>query len=372
MLAALTGCGKDERTGTAPQQPGKGESPPAGDPRGDGGPVKEETPAQGRPEPEQPPAKPEPAQPTAKQEDTKAPTEPESPPEKPEPAQPHSPPAEPEPIITQARSRPDMVVAGGGSPEQLVRKALEPLGGIESFVKPGDKVVLKPNIAWYRTPQQAANTNPDVVAAVVSLCVGAGAKSVTVVEHTRDPWKMSFNASGIEKAVKGAGGRIYAATREDMYTEIAVPQGKAIEWELVVTDILEADVFINLPVAKVHDGAGAVVGMKNLMGTIWQPRRYHSNVNGLHQCIADLNTVLKADLIIADCYRVLLTEGPKGPGKVGNPGKVVAGTDPVAVDSYCLRFLNLKPGDVPYLKLAHETGLGEIDTSRLRVQTLAV
>jgi uncharacterized protein (DUF362 family) len=287
-----------------------------------------------------------------------------------EPAKPEA--AQPKPTSPKTKAFPDLVVAETGDPAQLVEKALEGLGGIKRFVQPGAKVVLKPNIAWYRTPEQAANTNPDLVKAVVQLCKKAGAKSVTVVEHTRDPWQACFQASGIQKAVEEAGGRIYAATRKAMFSEVDVPGGKAIEQELVATDILEADVFINLPVAKVHDAAGAVIGMKNLMGSIWYPQAYHLNLKGgLHQCIADLSKAVKPNLIIADCYRVLLTGGPKGPGKIGNPGKVVAGTDPVAVDSYCLRFLNLKPDDVPYLKLAHEAGLGENDVSHLSVQTVS-
>lgn len=279
----------------------------------------------------------------------------------------------PELADPKPQASPDLVVAGGGNPAQLVEKALEALGGIKKFVRPGSKVVLKPNIGWYRTPEQAANTNPDLVAAVVRLCLGAGAKSVTVVEHTRDPWQACFQASGIKKAVEDAGGRIYAATRKEMFTEVPVRRGKAIDRELVASDVLQADVLINLPVTKVHDATGAVIGMKNLMGTIWNPPGYHLNLKGgLNQCIADLNTVVKPQLIIADCYRVLLTGGPKGPGKVGNPGKVVAGTDPVAVDSYCLRFLNLKVDDVPHIKLAHEAGLGEMDLSRLQITSVSV
>lgn len=290
-----------------------------------------------------------------------------------DPAKPTPHPSQPEPANPKPQPSPDLVVAEGGNPAQLVEKALEALGGIKKFVRPGSKVVLKPNIAWYRTPEQAANTNPELVAAVVRLCQQAGAKSVTVVEHTRDPWQACFQASGIKKAVEEAGGRIYAATRKEMYTEVPVPKGKAIQQELIAADILEADVLINLPVAKVHDATGAVIGMKNLMGTIWHPQGYHLNLKGgLNQCIADLSTVVKPHLIIADCYRVLLTGGPKGPGKVGNPGKVVAGTDPVAVDSYCLRFLNLKLDDVPHIGLAHQAGLGETDTSRLRVQMVSV
>jgi uncharacterized protein (DUF362 family) len=112
--------------------------------------------------------------------------------------------------------------------------------------------------------------------------------------------------------------------------------------------------------------------MKNLMGTVLRPGSYHVNLRGgLQQCIADLSTVLRPNLIIADCYRVLVTGGPKGPGRVDTPGKVVAGVDPVAVDSYCMRFLNLKPEDIPHIKLAHQAGVGQMDTSHLRIQTVS-
>ena len=268
---------------------------------------------------------------------------------------------------------PDLAAIQGDSPRALVETALDSLGGIKRFVRPGSKVVIKPNIAWYRTPEQAANTNPEVVETVVRLCREAGAKSVTVLDHTLDPWQACFQASGIQKAVENAGGRIYCPSREDMYTEVPVPQGKAISKELVVTDVLQADVFINLPIAKVHNAAGACVGLKNLMGVIWNRGAYHMNTRGgLSQCIADLSTVVKPHLIVADCYRVLLTNGPKGPGKIGDARTIVAGTDPVAVDSFCLRFLNLTPDDVPHIKLAHRAGLGEISIPRLRVHTASI
>ena len=350
VLAGLAGCGREEKeAGVGARPAGEGTNSPDGAQTQPQAPQEQAGAGQSQTEKAQTPA-----QKTA------------------EPAQASQHASQTEPASQSAQPLPDLLVAEGGSPARLVEKTLEGLGGIKRFVKPGNKVVLKPNIAWYRTPEQAANTNPDIVAAVVRLCLGAGAKSVTVVEQTRDPWQACFQASGIQKAVEQAGGRIYAATRKEMYSEVPVPRGKAIDRESIVSDILQADVFINIPIVKVHDSAVAVGGMKNLMGTVFRPGSYHVNLRGgLQQCIADLSTVVRPNLIIADCYRVLVTGGPKGPGRVDTPGKVVAGIDPVAVDSYCMRFLNLKPEDVPHIKLAHQAGVGQMDTSHFRIQTVS-
>jgi len=248
----------------------------------------------------------------------------------------------------------------------MVVAALGALGGIEAFVHSGDFVVIKPNIGWQRTPEQAANTNPEVVSAVVELCKKAGARRVLVVEHTCDtPSSICFEMSGIEKAVKAAGGEIIAANQEGMYRSIEIPYGKTLTSAKVIREIQEANCFINLPIAKTHSQARLTVGLKNLMGVVWDRQEWHQK--NLSQCIADYATVVQPHLTIVDAIRILVTNGPKGPGETKDTHQIIAAVDPVAADTYAATLFNMKPGDVEYLPKAQELGLGETNLDRVKV-----
>ncbi len=253
----------------------------------------------------------------------------------------------------------------GRSIKEKVRAAVEAIGGIKRFVKPGSRVVLKPNAAFARSPEVGANTHPEVVEAVAELCYKAGAKEVMIFEHTVDPAAVAFKLSGMEAMAQRARIRLISADNRRFYRKVRIPEGKRIREDEIVAEVLEADVLINLPVCKAHSAAGVSLGMKNLMGLIWNRGRYHAL--GLHQCIADLSTVLRPALIVLDATRCLLTNAPKGPGKVIKPGLVVAGTDPVGVDAYGCRILGRRPENVGHVRMAHEMGLGEIDLSKFEV-----
>jgi uncharacterized protein (DUF362 family) len=238
---------------------------------------------------------------------------------------------------------------------------------MSAFVRRGDFVVVKPNAAWARTPEQAASTHPDVVAAVVEMCKEAGAGRVVVTDHPIDqPADMVFAMTGIRDASEKAGARVAAATNESMYRSIPVPGGKILDKEQVIKDVLKADVLINLAKAKVHSATTLTLGMKNLMGTIWNPQAWHVS-SSLHQCIADFAAAVTPDLVIVDATRVLVTNGPKGPGETKDLGQVIAGTDQVAVDAYAATLFGIRPRQVEHIRLAAEKGLGEIDFSKVRV-----
>jgi uncharacterized protein (DUF362 family) len=259
-----------------------------------------------------------------------------------------------------------VTVASTGSPREMVINALKPLGGIEKFVKKGTFVVIKPNIGWQRTPEQAANTNPEVVATVVELCKKAGASRVLVIEHTCDePSQLVFDISGIEKAVKAAGGEIIAANQEGMYEDIQIPMGKALKSAKVISEIRRADCFINIPVAKDHGSAKLTIGMKNMMGTVWDRGNWHRS--GLHQSIADYSTVIRADLTIVDAIKIMTAGGPKGPGPLKNTNQILASVDPVAIDAYTTTLFDLKPEDIDYIMKAKDHGLGEADLKLIKV-----
>lgn len=262
-----------------------------------------------------------------------------------------------------------IAVASGGKPDELTRRAIDALGGMKGFVKPGDKVVVKPCIAWARTPEQASNTNPAVVAEIVRMCREAGAKEVLVLDHTVDSPRDSYRMSGIEDAARDAGAKVIRDVRERAFKEIKVPKGKVLRSMRVevVEEVLEADVLINVPASKNHSAAILSLGMKNLMGTIKDRQAWH-NTQNLHQCIADFLTALRPHLTVLDATRVLLTGGPKGPGRIKEAGQVIAGTDPVAVDSYGATLFGMSGSKIPYIVAAKALGIGELDLRKVQIK----
>ena len=265
---------------------------------------------------------------------------------------------------------PTIIVASKKSPAALVRAAVDALGGMKKFVKPGNTVVLKPNIAWARKPEQAANTNPEVVAEVVRLCKSAGAREVKVIDHIIDPGEAAvLKISGIGPAAQAAGARVISAGSLAMYQRVNLKRGKVLKTAEVLRDLMRADVWINVPIAKVHSGTTVTLGCKNLMGIVWDRGAWHQSAS-LDQCIADFAAQFRPKLVILDAVRTLLTNGPKGPGRTATPGIVVAGTDPLAVDAYGVTLLGRKPQDIGHIRLAYASGVGEMRLDRIKIRNV--
>lgn len=236
---------------------------------------------------------------------------------------------------------PDLVAVMGGEPAAMLDKALEALDGIGKFVKKGQKVVIKPNIGWDRAPEMAGNTNPELVAALVKKCLGAGAQKVTVFDHTCDNWQKCYETSGISEAVKKAGGIMMPGNDEKYYKEVAIPGGVTLKNAKIHESLIEADVWINVPVLKNHGGAKLTCAMKNYMGIVWDRRYFHSN--DLQQCIADICTWNKKPVLnIVDAYRIMHKNGPQGKSlsDVAQLKTLIASTNIVATDTAALRFFN--------------------------------
>ena len=160
----------------------------------------------------------------------------------------------------------DLVAVLGGEPETMFRKAIAEMGGMEKFIKKGDKVVVKPNIGWDKVPELAANTNPKLVAEVVRQCFKAGASEVTVFDHTCDDWRKCYTNSGIEAAAKAAGAKVVPAHQESYYRQVSLPNGKSLKTTKIHEAIVNCDKWINIPVLKNHGGAQMTISMK----TIWE------------------------------------------------------------------------------------------------------
>lgn len=238
-------------------------------------------------------------------------------------------------------SVPDLVAVMGGEPEVMLDKALDALGGIEKYIKKGQKVVIKPNIGWDRTPEMAGNTNPKLVKALVQKCLAAGAEKVTVFDHTCDNWQKCYETSGIEKAAKEAGAVVMPANDEKYFKEVSIPQGKTLKSAKIHEALIEADVWINVPILKNHGGAKMTCAMKNYMGIVWDRRYFHQN--DLQQCIADICTWNKKPVLnIVDAYRIMYQNGPQGKtlADVATLKSLIVSPNIVAVDTAALSLFN--------------------------------
>jgi uncharacterized protein (DUF362 family) len=264
------------------------------------------------------------------------------------------------------------LVAISGEPIVATKKALEAMGGISRFVKKGEHVILKPNMSFSRTPEFATTTHPSVVATVAQTCIEAGAQQVLVLDHTLHRAELCLERAGIREACKNIPGvHVLALQERKFFREIKIPQGKVLERVEVMKELLDSHVLINLPVAKSHSATGVSLGMKGLMGLIWDRESFHSQYN-INQAIADLGTVIKPQLTILDATRALASGGPGGPGEVKTPNLIIAGIDPVAVDSYGVTVVpwygqNFKGRQVEHLLIAHQRGLGKIDIDQLKI-----
>jgi uncharacterized protein (DUF362 family) len=269
-----------------------------------------------------------------------------------------------------AAERTDLVVASGPSPAAITKAAIEGLGGIKSFIARGDVVVVKPNIGWDRLPAYAATTNPEVVAAVVALCYEAGAKQVKVFDYTVVDPRRCYKQSGIAAAATAVGG-VVSFVDERKFREMKLPGVALKSWPLY-TEAIEADKFINIPIAKTHGLSTLTLGMKNLMGIMGGSRgRIHQRLDG---SLVDLALTVKPTLVIIDAVRILTANGPQG-GDLADVKKldtIIAGRDQVATDAYSATLFGLKGSDIGCVVAGHKAGLGIMDMARLKIKKINV
>jgi len=263
----------------------------------------------------------------------------------------------------------DIAVSSGKGPRENTLKAIEGLGGMGRFVKKGDTVLVKPNMAWDRTPEQAANTNPEVVSAIVKLCFAAGAKRVNVFDVPCNEESRVHETTGIAAAARQAGANVYFA---DHWNVVKADLGRpsALDGWPILKDAVDCDVFINVPVLKHHGLTGLTLSMKNLMG-VCSGRRGLIHLN-IAEKLADLTEFIKPDLTVIDATRVLMRNGPTGGNleDVQTVDKVLAGTDPVLADAYACTLVNREPRSISYIACAADRNLGSADVARARILTV--
>lgn len=271
----------------------------------------------------------------------------------------------------------DLVAVMGGEPEVMFRRAIAEMGGMKNFIKPGQKVVVKPNIGWDKVPELAGNTNPKLITEIVKQCFAAGAKEVTVFDHTCDDWQKCYKNSGIEAAAKTAGAKVMPAHLETYYRNVSLPQGKKMKNAKIHQAILDCDVWINVPILKNHGGANLTMSMKNHMGIVWDRGFFHQN--DLQQCIADICTLQKkAVLNVVDAYRIMKTNGPRGRSEsdvVLTKGLFLS-QDIVAVDTAAAKFFNqvreMPLDTVGHLANGQALKIGTMDLDKLNIKRVKI
>ncbi len=269
----------------------------------------------------------------------------------------------------------DLIAVMGDQPALMLEKAIEELGGIGQFVKPGNKVVIKPNIGWAKTPEMSANTNPVLVGALTRMCLAQGASEVLVFDHTCNEWQSCYELSGIEEEVKKNGGKMLPGNNESYYRDVKLPEGKILKSTKIHEALLDCDVWFNMPVLKHHGGAKMSISMKNYMGIVWDRRFFHKE--GLHQCIADVNSWGKRPALnIVDAYRTLTQNGPQGKSEadVVQTNAMFVSADPIAVDTAAIKFfaqlksVNLE--DVSHVAMGEAHHIGTSDLSKKNIKRI--
>ncbi len=276
---------------------------------------------------------------------------------------------------SHAGAIPDVVVAHGPNPAKNARAAVDALGGIAKFVKPGNRVVIKPNMSFAQKPNRAVNTDPRVVAEVARMCAEAGASRIAVLDNVLqspgDCLSLSGIAGACESIPKTA---VRTAQSRRLYRAVAVSGGRELKSMEVLSEVLDADVLIAVPTAKSHSATRVSLSMKGMMGLIYHRRPFHAR-HDLDEAIVDMVTVIKPQLVVVDGTRNLTTGGPGGPGKVIPLNMVTASTDMVAADAQMVSLgtwygKKMKPSDIPHIRIAAKRGLGSMDLNALNVMKI--
>lgn len=272
----------------------------------------------------------------------------------------------------------DMAVVKGEDYVKSTKKAVETLGGMKKFVPENSKVALLPNV---QSRHPGTYTKPEIVRATIQMCKEAGAKEIACIGWL--PQRNWVN-TGMKKVIDEEGARLVITNERDetLFKPVPILKGEVLKEARIMKTFYDYDVFINMNIIKEHSGSNLSGALKNLMG-INSPKsnlNFHKmigttnrdDISHLDRCIADLNTIIRPDLCIIDATIFVITNGPHGPGELLKPQKVIAGTDPVAIDSYGASLFGYKQRDILVLTKAHAHGIGEMDLEKLNIKELEI
>ncbi len=266
----------------------------------------------------------------------------------------------------------EMAAVRGGEPEAMFDAGIAAFGGMGNFVKKGQTVLVKPNIGWAVEPEMAATTNPGLITRIIEHCLEAGAKKVTVFDHSCDNNQESYKKSGIEKAARDAGAIIIPGEERKYYQKVKIPGASSLPDAEVHEAFMEADVFINVPVLKSHSSTQLTIGMKNLMGVVYNRNYWHGDLDG---CIVDFAKFRKPDLTVVDAYAVMKQYGPRG--LQGNKPDILKNllisTDIVLADAAAAKIFGFSdPADISHIRLAHERHVGNMSTEGRNIKRISL
>ena len=270
---------------------------------------------------------------------------------------------------------PDLVAVKGKDPYVNTLRAIQELGGIEAFVRRGDRVGVLVNSPFKNI---GASVNPDVALAVIEKCLEGGAKEIRYLkEPHRGYWERSPKSGELVTVLKAL------KYESGDHVKVEIPGGLSLKDARVSKELWDCDVFINISITKHHEGVLYSGALKNMMGLCafltnsyfhWGTLKlgWFADLDHLSQCIADLNLIRKPDLCISDATTFITEKGPYGPGKLASAETIVASTNRVSLDAFCCGFLGLQPEDVLMIGKASRHGLGEMKQERIRIKSLSV
>jgi uncharacterized protein (DUF362 family) len=249
---------------------------------------------------------------------------------------------------------------------ELTRKVFEAAGGMGRFVSRGDVVAIKPNVSWARSPDLAATTNPEVLEAVIELCLDAGAKKVRIADHTIHDARRCFALTGVGHVAKRTGADL-VFPRPSLMKEMKL-QGQRLDVWPVFVPLVEADKVLNVPVAKNHGLSTLTLGMKNWIGAVGGRRSaLHQDI---HQTIVDLAQFFNPTLTLIDATRIMIRNGPSGgsPSDVAVKNTLILSNDQVAADGKACGLFGYAPEEIGFVRLGQKWGLGTYDPDKLLAQ----
>jgi len=277
--------------------------------------------------------------------------------------------------LAETVSVPDFSIAGVGRRLSIItgsdrlktlNRALQALGGIEQFIKRGDRVVLKVNAAFASPASLGATSHPDLVGEVVRLCLGAGAAVVSVIDNPINDPASCFALSGIAKAAESAGARVILPNAA-AFRPTTLTGGRLIrEWPLLYEPLLGATKLIGIAPIKDHHRSGASMTMKNWYGLLGGRRNvFHQDI---HTIISELAQMVRPTLVILDGTNTMTSNGPTGGSfeDLKATHTMIASTDQVAADAFGATLLGKKAADLPFIVKAAAAGVGTTDYESLK------
>jgi uncharacterized protein (DUF362 family) len=259
-----------------------------------------------------------------------------------------------------------MAIVTGSDRARMLRRAMEAMGGVERFIKRGDRVLVKVNAAFAAPAALSATTHPDLAAEIVRLCLGAGASAVIVTDNPINDPASCFSFTGIGAAVGSAGGTVLLPRAGD-FAPGTLPGGRLIRnWPLLVGPFRGVTKLIGVAPVKHHARAGASMTIKNWYGLLGGRRnQFHQDINGI---IVELAQLVRPTFVVLDGTMSMLTNGPTG-GSLADlrpTHTLVVSTDPVAADAFGATLLGRSILDIPYLGRAEQLGCGTVDFEALK------